>query len=144
MTKASSPSTLPQAEDLGVRGEPADERGQAEEGQAAEEDALAADQIADAAEEEGEPGRAQGEGGGDPLQVGQGEAEGVADLGQGHVQDREVDGQHELGDQQHHEDGFHAAGQPLRDRGTGHRLCGHGHDGELLRTLKRLYGSVKM
>ncbi len=116
-------------EDLGGRREAAGEGGQAQQGEAGEEDPLAADEVADPAEEQGEPGRRQGEGGGDPLQVRQGEAEAVADEGEGDVQDREVDGERELGDQQDREDEFEPAGEPWWCGGDSVGGGEGGHDG---------------
>lgn len=89
---------------------PPHEGGDAEERHAAEEEAAAPDEVRDAPEEQGEAGGGEGEGGGDPLEAAEREAQALADDGQGDVQDREVHGQHELGQEEDDEDEPHPAG----------------------------------
>jgi hypothetical protein len=98
----------------------------AERDHADQEDPPPADVVADPAEEQREPGRAQREGGRDPLHVGLGEAEAGADGRQRHVEDREVDGEGELGGEQQQEHQQLSAGHGGRAYGLG--LLSEGHD----------------
>ena len=77
-------------------GEPAGQRGEREQGQAGDEHAASAQEVGCAAAEQQEAGEGHGVGVDDPLQVDLGEAEGVPDRGQRHVDDRHVEDDHEL------------------------------------------------
>lgn len=67
---------------------------------------MAAVEVADAAEEEQEAAGRQRERGDRPLEAGPAHAEVGAEGGQGHVQDGEVQGDHELGRAEDEEDEF--------------------------------------
>jgi hypothetical protein len=76
-----------------------------EQGHAEQEHPPPSGEVGDPAHEQGEPGGAEREGGGDPLQVGEAEADVRADGGQGDVEDGEVDGEGEARGEQHGEGG---------------------------------------
>src|SRR6185312_17084486 len=77
-------------------GQRAGERGEREQGGPGEEHAAAPEQVGGAPTEHEEAGEGEGVGVDDPLEAGRGEAQPAADLGQGDVDDRDVEDDHEL------------------------------------------------
>ena len=84
-------------QDLLVRGEAAEERGRAEEDDAEDEHPAAAEQVTEPAAEHEQTAEGQGVCRDDPLASRVGEAEVGLDVGQGDVNDRAVEDDHELG-----------------------------------------------
>ena len=79
-----------------VLGQTPGQTGRGEDGQPEQVDAAAAEEIGGAAAQEQEPGERQHIGVDDPLQPGRAVAEVAPDGGQGHVDDRDVEHDHEL------------------------------------------------